>query len=166
MSPFLEVLYVTAEEVLFQIPFAEVDVALGLVEVSQDPSAENGAKKLADVVPACIAIGDLLALLRLPGHVSVEVPLEVVSVEPWVIVVIVVISIIVCVRLLIVRRYLAVVVLISLSFSLFGFLSFLLLFLLLLGLFEVLLGFILCLTDLCLLLLDFSVFLQLGCLLL
>ena len=71
VAPLAEVFFMAAEEVVFQVVMAEVDIALNVAEVPQDLSAEDWSKELVASVSTMIAFFDsslgssLLALVLL-----------------------------------------------------------------------------------------------------
>jgi len=71
VAPLAEVFFMAAEEVVFQVVMAEVDIALNVAEVPQDLSAEDWSKELGASVSTMIAFFDsslgssLLALVLL-----------------------------------------------------------------------------------------------------
>lgn len=73
VPPLVEVLLVSTFEVLVEIKLREVDVALRLVEVSEDLACQDGVNEFKDVVPLDEPVVNCLALLLQLVDRSVEV---------------------------------------------------------------------------------------------
>lgn len=150
MSPFSEVLRMAALEVVIEVVVAKVDVAVGIVELSQDLAAEDGTEELVRRVSSFVPILDAFGILLqfLDGLiVSVQQHFALGVIPAW---------------LLPLPFFVLLLPFLLLGADLHRFLNSLLLLLLLFLLFEVLFGLVLSFADLCLLLLDLHLFLQQG----